>query len=82
MSNWSERDRKSLSTETTFRDTSEFDELSDKCRALSAELAEDLQKHGLQGKAVTLKIKTHRFQIKTKGSPRIQNAVDVHFGNC
>ena len=64
---WTERERKSISTETTFRDTSDPAELAETCSGLCQELAADLAKHDLQGKAVTLKIKTHRFKIKTKG---------------
>ena len=75
----SERERKSLSTETTFRDTSSTAELAEKCSALSADLAEDLKKRGLQGKAVTLKIKTHRFQTKTKGKSKRQLLVAKYY---
>ncbi len=65
---WNERERKSLSTETTFRDTSDEVELFDICSRLCHDLSGDLKKHGLQGKAVTLKIKTDGFQIRTKGT--------------
>eukprot|EP00095_Tigriopus_kingsejongensis_P007038 maker-scaffold1013_size70870-snap-gene-0.18 protein:Tk07038 transcript:maker-scaffold1013_size70870-snap-gene-0.18-mRNA-1 annotation:"dna polymerase kappa" len=65
-SDWNEQGRKSMSTETTFRDTSSVEVLHGICTTICQELAQDLQKHSLQGRSVTLKIKTHKFQIKTK----------------
>ena len=66
LEGWNSRDRKSLSNETTFRDTSDNDELHEICTRLSQDLAEDLERESLTGRAVTLKIKTDKFKIKTR----------------
>ena len=66
LEGWNNRERKSLSNETTFRDTSNTEELQEICWSLSQDLAEDLEKESLFGRAVTLKIKTHDFKTKTK----------------
>jgi hypothetical protein len=62
----SERERKSVSCETTFRSTSDRNELCDIIRQLSADLAQDLERHGLLGRSVTLKYKTDKFDVKTR----------------
>ncbi|ESO88104.1 hypothetical protein LOTGIDRAFT_126473 [Lottia gigantea] len=63
-----ERDseRKSMSTERTFRDMSNPSDLYDKCLELSESLSKDLNEEGLKGKTVTLKIKTSTFEVKTR----------------
>ncbi|CAG0879023.1 unnamed protein product [Cyprideis torosa] len=61
-----EGERKSVSCERTFRDTSDPGELMDKARKLSEELSDDLKKRNLLGKSVTLKIKTADFAIRTR----------------
>ena len=66
FANPDERERKSISTETTFRDCDDREQLFDLCVQLSKDLAGDLEKEGLKGRAVTLKIKTHDFNVKTK----------------
>lgn len=66
------RERKSMSTETTFKDTSDPQKLREICSDLCAELASDLQGESLQGRQVTVKIKTHKFAIKTKVSNLLQ----------
>lgn len=66
LSDWNDRERKSLSTETTFKDTSDATELFEICSSLCQDLAQDLTQKGLQGRSVTLKVKTHDFQIRTK----------------
>ncbi|KAK4025234.1 hypothetical protein OUZ56_014309 [Daphnia magna] len=62
----SERERKSVSCETTFRSTSDHEELCDIIRQLSADLARDLERLGLTGRSVTLKYKTDKFDVKTR----------------
>jgi len=62
----SERERKSVSCETTFRSTSDRNELCDIIRQLSADLALDLERHVLLGRSVTLKYKTDKFDVKTR----------------
>ena len=72
LEGWTERERKSLSNETTFPDTDDPAKLFDICAELSKELADDLGKKGLTGRAVTLKIKTDGFAVKT----RVKNLLD------
>ncbi|XP_077988408.1 DNA polymerase kappa-like [Glandiceps talaboti] len=67
-SNRIERDgeRKSMSTERTFREISDRTELYEKCFELSEALAEDLQSEKLKGRTITLKIKLVTFEVKTR----------------
>ena len=58
--------RKSMSTETTFKDTSDLEKLREICNELCMELASDLEAENLKGSQVTLKIKTDKFILKTK----------------
>ncbi|KAL6059682.1 DNA polymerase IV, variant 2 [Balamuthia mandrillaris] len=62
------RQRKSISKERTFRDSSSEVFLLDKCRELSKKLASSLAKKGLAAKNVTIKLKTHDFQVLTRSS--------------
>ncbi|TRY64545.1 hypothetical protein DNTS_022663 [Danionella cerebrum] len=63
-----ERDseRKSMSTERTFGEMSDVEEQYTLCRELSRDLAQDLQREGLKGKTVTLKLKNVQFEVKTR----------------
>ncbi|XP_033634721.1 DNA polymerase kappa-like isoform X2 [Asterias rubens] len=63
-----ERDgeRKSMSTERTFRELHQPADLYNKCNELCQALAEDLLKEELMGKTVTIKLKTVKFEVKTK----------------
>ncbi|XP_051543389.1 DNA polymerase kappa-like [Myxocyprinus asiaticus] len=63
-----ERDseRKSMSTERTFGEMSDAEEQYSVCRELCHDLAQDLQREGLKGKTVTLKLKNVNFELKTK----------------
>ena len=61
-----DRERKSISTETTFSDESDRDRLLDILRELCKDLSSDCQSKGITGRAVTVKIKSHDFKIKTK----------------
>ncbi|XP_059155374.1 uncharacterized protein LOC131940665 isoform X2 [Physella acuta] len=63
-----ERDegRKSMSTEQTFSEINDLNELMDKCRELCTVLAKDLENESLVGKTVTLKIKLVNFEVKTR----------------
>lgn len=56
--------RKSISTERTFREVSDPGLLRAKCSELCHALAADVAKHGLEGKAVGLKLKTVEFQVR------------------
>lgn len=63
-----ERDseRKSMSTERTFGEMSDVEEQYSLCRELCHDLAQDLQREGLKGKTVTLKLKNVHFEVKTR----------------
>uniref|UniRef100_A0A8D0HIY9 DNA polymerase kappa n=1 Tax=Sphenodon punctatus TaxID=8508 RepID=A0A8D0HIY9_SPHPU len=63
-----ERDgeRKSMSTERTFYEISAEEEQYTLCQELCRDLAQDLQKEGLKGRTVTLKLKNVRFEVKTR----------------
>ncbi|KAM4053567.1 DNA polymerase kappa isoform 2-T2 [Anomaloglossus baeobatrachus] len=65
-----ERDgeRKSMSTERTFSEMSSAEEQYEQCRELCKDLAEDLNKEGLKGRTVTLKLKNVKFEVKTRAS--------------
>eukprot|EP00092_Neocalanus_flemingeri_P025283 GFUD01027415.1.p1 GENE.GFUD01027415.1~~GFUD01027415.1.p1 ORF type:complete len:669 (+),score=212.14 GFUD01027415.1:257-2008(+) len=71
-----ERERKSISTETTFRATSDRGQLLETLAELCADLAKDCKDKAITGQAVTVKIKSHDFKLKTKVSQMCQ------FSNC
>lgn len=59
-------DRKSISCERTFRETGDLDFLTELCRKLSHDLAEDLKSKECKARAVAVKIKTDKFDVKTR----------------
>jgi len=61
-----DRIRKSISTETTFKQTSDRNKLFELCDGLSDELAETMKEKEIYGQAVSIKIKSHDFKLKTK----------------
>lgn len=65
-----ERDgeRKSMSVERTFSEISKTEEQYSLCQELCTELAHDLQKEGLKGRTVTIKLKNVNFEVKTRAS--------------
>ncbi|XP_007486611.2 DNA polymerase kappa [Monodelphis domestica] len=65
-----ERDgeRKSRSIERTFTEISKAEELYSLCQELCSDLAQDLQREGLKGKTVTIKLKNVNFEVKTRAS--------------
>ncbi|XP_045139406.1 LOW QUALITY PROTEIN: DNA polymerase kappa-like [Portunus trituberculatus] len=65
LSAWTERE-KSISTETTFKGTSDRETLFKLSVDLCHELAEDMQKKDIVGKVLTLKFKTTDFQVRTR----------------
>ncbi|XP_067294356.1 DNA polymerase kappa isoform X2 [Pseudorasbora parva] len=67
-STYIERDseRKSMSTERTFGEMNDVEEQYSLCRELCHDLAQDLQREGLKGKTVTLKLKNVLFEVKTR----------------
>ena len=63
-----ERERKSISTETTFSDTRDRAELFNILQELCQDLVRDCKNKMIVGQSVTVKIKSHDFKIKTKVS--------------
>ncbi|KAM6329065.1 DNA polymerase kappa isoform 2-T7 [Alca torda] len=61
-------ERKSMSTERTFSEINTAEEQYSLCRELCRDLAQELQKEGLKGKTVTLKLKNVNFEVKTRAS--------------
>ncbi|NXV73816.1 POLK polymerase, partial [Atlantisia rogersi] len=61
-------ERKSMSTERTFSEISTAEDQYNLCRELCKDLAQELQREGLKGKTVTLKLKNVNFEVKTRAS--------------
>ncbi|XP_065517211.1 DNA polymerase kappa isoform X2 [Lathamus discolor] len=61
-------ERKSMSTERTFSEMNTAEDQYSLCQELCRDLAQDLQKKGLKGKTVTLKLKNVNFEVKTRAS--------------
>ncbi|KAF8722120.1 hypothetical protein HU200_022760 [Digitaria exilis] len=61
-----QRQRKSISCERTFTATNDSSLLFEKLANLAENLAGDLQKEGLRGKTLTLKLKTADFEVRTR----------------
>ncbi|XP_069736136.1 DNA polymerase kappa [Phaenicophaeus curvirostris] len=61
-------ERKSMSTERTFSEINKAEDQYSLCRELCGDLAQELQKEGLKGKTVTLKLKNVNFEVKTRAS--------------
>ncbi|NWV31177.1 POLK polymerase, partial [Grantiella picta] len=61
-------ERKSMSTERTFSEINTAEDQYSLCQELCRDLAQDLQKEGLKGKTVTLKLKNVNFEVKTRAS--------------
>lgn len=59
-------DRKSISCERTFSGTADLEFLDDLLKKLCRELEQELQEKDLVCKAVAVKIKTARFEVKTR----------------
>ena len=59
-------DRKSMSTERTFKEVSQPDKMYEILEKLSSDLSEDLKKKGLAGCTIGIKLKTVEFEIKTR----------------
>ncbi|KAL6062302.1 hypothetical protein STEG23_002024 [Scotinomys teguina] len=63
-----DEERKSMSVERTFSEMSQTEEQYSLCQELCTELARDLQKEGLKGRTVTIKLKNVNFEVKTRAS--------------
>lgn len=63
----SQRIRKSVGKETTFeKDICDIHRMTEILRDLSAQVEHSLKKHRMQGKTVTLKVKSHDFKLITR----------------
>lgn len=60
------RERKSISTETTFREINKPEEHFSKCYDLCGDLSSSLNKKGLMARKVGVKLKTVDFEVKTR----------------
>lgn len=70
---FNEDSRKSMSVERTFKDMWEPELLKEKCKELSMHLSEDLKKENILGKTVAIKIKTAKFNVKTRAKTLVQH---------
>ena len=61
-----EYERKSVGTETTFRDMSGRAELREKLRWIAEELEKDLARTHCRGRTLVLKIKLHTYEVLTR----------------
>jgi DNA polymerase kappa len=61
-----EYERKSVGTESTFRDISTKTELREKLRHTAEELEKDMLRVGFKGRTVVLKIKLHSYEVFTR----------------
>ncbi|KAF3850921.1 hypothetical protein F7725_012693 [Dissostichus mawsoni] len=61
-----QEERKSMSTERTFKELSKVEEQFSFCKELCEDLAGDMKKEGLKGKTVTLKLKNVNFEVKSR----------------
>lgn len=63
-----EEPRKSMSCERTFAAISREGDLLRKLEELAAHLVEDMAREGLQGKTLTLKLKTTAFEVRSRAA--------------
>ncbi|CAH8507603.1 unnamed protein product [Schistosoma haematobium] len=61
-----ELNRKSMSVERTFSDTSDENELMHRCEQLAQMLSTDLKEEHVKGQLITLKMKLDTFEIRTR----------------
>lgn len=59
-------ERKSVGTESTFRDMSDPQELRDKLQWIADELEKDMQRAQCKGRTLCLKIKLHTYEVLTR----------------
>eukprot|EP01135_Chromosphaera_perkinsii_P010373 Nk52_evm45s2118 gene=Nk52_evmTU45s2118 len=63
-----QRVRKSISVERTFKDMSSPKELYEKCFDICEVLARDVGKKNIKGKCVTVKLKLSNYEVRTRAS--------------
>ncbi|KAI0517075.1 hypothetical protein F5B22DRAFT_604612 [Xylaria bambusicola] len=61
-----EYERKSVGTESTFRDMSDPTELRDKLRSTAEELEKDMLRAECKGRTLVLKVKLHTYEVFTR----------------
>ncbi|KAG4279504.1 DNA polymerase kappa subunit [Fusarium proliferatum] len=61
-----EYERKSVGTESTFRDMSDPTQLREKLRATAEELEQDMKRAECKGRTLCLKVKLHTFEVFTR----------------
>ncbi|CAH8445858.1 unnamed protein product [Dicrocoelium dendriticum] len=64
--NRNELDRKSMSVERTFQDTSDPNALFLRCRQLAAKLSAELKEEHVKGRQLTLKLKLDTFEVRSR----------------
>lgn len=73
-----EHERKSVGTESTFKDMSDKSELRAKLRWIAEELEKDLTRTQFKGRTLVLKIKLHTYEVLTRQTvvPKAIHAAD------
>jgi DNA polymerase kappa len=73
-----EYERKSVGTESTFKDISTKAELREKLRHTAEELEKDMLRVGFKGRTLVLKIKLHTYEVFTRqiAPPKAVNSAD------
>ncbi|KAK0611084.1 hypothetical protein B0T14DRAFT_439537 [Immersiella caudata] len=73
-----EYERKSVGTESTFRDMSDPHELREKLKRTAIELEKDMRRAECKGRTLCLKVKLHTFEVLTRQAvlPRAINTSD------
>ncbi|KAJ4514699.1 hypothetical protein HRR75_004063 [Exophiala dermatitidis] len=76
-----EYERKSVGTESTFREMSGKQELREKLRHTAEELEKDMERVGVKGRTLVLKVKLHTYEVFTRqvAPPRaVHRAEDLY----
>jgi DNA polymerase kappa len=73
-----EYERKSVGTESTFRDISSKEELREKLRHTAEELEKDMARVEVKGRTLVLKIKLHTYEVFTR---QVQPPKAVHLAD-
>ena len=76
-------ERKSVGTESTFRDMSNLAELREKLRWLAEELEKDMLRAHVKGRTLCLKIKMHTYEVLTRqvATPKAIATADDLYAN-
>lgn len=74
-------DRKSISTERTFREMGDKDQLREKLLSIAQELEKDMARAEVKGRTLAIKVKLHTFEVLTRQTapPRpVSQAKDLY----